>query len=69
VATVDDLDQVIEQLQRALNDFLKGNAQPGALNARLGMVGHRRDRRRVSARSVGNPYLPRTPANGDGRGR
>src|SRR4028119_2305190 len=28
MATVDDLDQVIEQYQRALNEFLKGNPEP-----------------------------------------
>ena len=28
MATVDDLDRVIEQYQRALNEFLKGNPEP-----------------------------------------
>ena len=28
MATVDDLDQVIEQYQRAANEFLKGNPEP-----------------------------------------
>jgi ketosteroid isomerase-like protein len=28
MASVDDLDQVIERCQRALNEFLKGNPQP-----------------------------------------
>jgi hypothetical protein len=28
MATVDDLDQVIDQFQRALNEFLKGNLEP-----------------------------------------
>ncbi len=38
MATVDDLDQVIEQSQRALNEFLKGNPEPNKM-----MFSHRED--------------------------
>ena len=38
MATVDDLDQVIEQYQRALNEFLKGNPEPHKT-----MFSHRED--------------------------
>ncbi len=31
MAAVDDLDQVIEQCQRALNEFLKGNPEPNKM--------------------------------------
>jgi hypothetical protein len=38
MATVEDLDQVIEQCQRALNEFLKGNPEPNKA-----MFSHRED--------------------------
>jgi ketosteroid isomerase-like protein len=38
MATVDDLDQVIEQYQRAANEFLKGNPEPHKM-----MFSHRED--------------------------
>jgi ketosteroid isomerase-like protein len=38
MAAVDDLDQVIEQCQRALNEFLKGNPEPNKM-----MFSHRED--------------------------
>ncbi len=38
MATVDDLNQVIEQYQRAVNEFLKGNPEPRKM-----MFSHRED--------------------------
>src|ERR671927_1033159 len=38
MVTVDDLDQVIERCQRALNEFLKGNPEPNKA-----MFSHRED--------------------------
>ena len=38
MAAVDDLDQVIEQYQRAANEFLKGNPEPHKM-----MFSHRED--------------------------
>ena len=51
MATVDDLDQVIDQFQRALNEFLKGNPEPNKE-----MFSHEQDV------SLANPFGP--PARG-----
>jgi ketosteroid isomerase-like protein len=51
VATVDDLDQVIEQCQKALDEFVKGNPKPMRQ-----MFSHRDDV------SLANPFGP--PARG-----
>jgi ketosteroid isomerase-like protein len=51
MATVDDLDQVIDQFQRALNEFLKGYPEPNKE-----MFSHREDV------SLANPFGP--PARG-----
>jgi ketosteroid isomerase-like protein len=51
MATVDDLDQVIDQFQRALNEFLKGNPEPNKE-----MFSHQEDV------SLANPFGP--PARG-----
>jgi hypothetical protein len=47
VATVDDLDQVIEQCQKALDEFVKGNPKP-----MQEMFSHRDDV------SLANPFGP-----------
>ena len=51
MATVDDLDQVIDQYQRAANEFLKGNPEPHKM-----MFSHREDV------TLANPFGP--PARG-----
>jgi ketosteroid isomerase-like protein len=51
VATVNDLDQVIEQCQKALDEFVKGNPKP-----MQEMFSHREDA------SLANPFGP--PARG-----
>jgi ketosteroid isomerase-like protein len=51
VATADDLDQVIEQYQQALDQFVKGNPEPMQV-----MFSHREDV------SLANPFGP--PAHG-----
>jgi ketosteroid isomerase-like protein len=51
MATVDNLDQVIEQCQRALDEFVKGNPEP-----MQEMFSHREDV------SLANPFGP--PARG-----
>ena len=51
MATVDDLDQVVEQCQRALGEFVKGNPEPMQM-----MFSHREDV------TLANPIAP--PARG-----
>jgi hypothetical protein len=45
MAAVDDLDQVIEQCQRALDEFVKGNPEPMQM-----MFSHQEERRPESGR-------------------